>query len=73
MGQDWDDDEEEEDKVKGEDKHKDKQKKTPQINPRFFAAMTLTLQPPKPSITEYIQQDVQCNSCNGCSRRRVQT
>ena len=45
----WDDDEEEEDQVKGEDKDQ----KTPQTCPRFFAVTTLALKPPKTSITEY--------------------
>ena len=45
--------EEEEDQIQGEDKDTDNEQKTPQTNPRFFAAMVLTLQPPKPSITEY--------------------
>ena len=31
-------------------------KKTPQNNPRFLVAMTLILQPPKPSITEYFSK-----------------
>ena len=54
MSSDWDyDEEEKEDQSKREDKDKDSDKKTPQTNPRFFAEMTLTLQPPKPSITEY--------------------
>ena len=53
MSQDWDDDEEEEDQAKGEVKDKSNEKKTPKTNPRFFAAMTLTLKPPKPCITEY--------------------
>ena len=52
MSLDWDDDEEE-DQVKGEDKDKSKEQKTPQTNPSFFVAAILTLQPPKPSITEY--------------------
>ena len=49
---DWDDDDEE-DQVKGEDKDRDKENNTLQTNPRFFVVMTLTLQLPKPSITEY--------------------
>ena len=55
MSSDWDDDEEE-DKVKGKDNDKGNDKKTPQTNPRFFAAMTLTLKPSKPSITEYFSK-----------------
>ena len=51
MSSDWDDDKEEEDQVKGE--NKDSEKKTPQTIQRFFAATTLTLQPPKPSITKH--------------------
>ena len=53
MSFDWDDDEEEEDQLKGEDKDKGRDQKRPQTSPRFFAVMTLTLQPPKPSTTEY--------------------
>ena len=52
MSSDWDD-EEEEDQVKDQSKDKDNDQKTPQTKPRLFTAMTLTLQPPKPSITEY--------------------
>ena len=52
MSSDWDEDKEEEYQVKGEDKGKGSEKKTPQTNPRFFAASTLTLKPPKASITE---------------------
>ena len=63
---DWDDDEEEEDHVKGKDK--DNEQKTPQTNPRFFAAITLTLQPPKPSITEHFGK----RSCNEYFGRRAQ-
>ena len=43
MSSHWDDDEAEEDQVKGEDKDEGRDQKTPQTNPRFFAAMTLTL------------------------------
>ena len=42
--------------VKGEDKDKGKDQETPLANPRFFAATTLTLKPPKPSITEYFSK-----------------
>ena len=40
MSSDWGDEEEEEDQVKGEDKDKNNEKKTPQTNLRFFAVMT---------------------------------
>ena len=47
MSSDWDDDKEEEDQVKGEDKGKGNDQKTPQCNPRLFAVMTITLKPPQ--------------------------
>ena len=53
MSSDWDDNEEEEDQIKSENKGKDNEKKTPQTNPRFFVAATLTLPSPKPCITEH--------------------
>ena len=54
MSSDWDDDdEEEEDHIKGENKDKHNEKKTPQTNQRFFAVTTLTPQSPNPSITEH--------------------
>ena len=69
MSSDWDADEEE-DQIKGEDKDRDQ--KTPQTNAKFFAAITLTLKPPKPSITKYFAK-MSSVTPNGCSRRRVQT
>ena len=55
MSLDWDNDEVEEwkDHNKGEDQEKDSEKKTPQTNPRFFVATTLTPQIPKTSIEQF--------------------
>ena len=53
MPSDWDEDEKEEDQVKGDDKDRGSEQQTPQTIPRFFAVSSLTLKPPKPSITEY--------------------
>ena len=56
MSSDWNDEEEEEDQAISENKNKDSEKKSPQTNPRFFVATTLTPQPPKPSITDHFSK-----------------
>ena len=48
MSLDWHDDEKEEEQVKGEDKDKGNDQKTPQTNPKFFAMTTLLQSHPNP-------------------------
>ena len=48
-------DEDEEDQPGDEDKDKDSNWKQSQTNPSFFEVITISLKPPKPFITKYLE------------------